>query len=268
MQKHSKIIYFDKETINNLLQTVNKGSKKTTSSDHSGTKFEAGVSSQADLKLQVPFLKRIAFVLSGKIDASYFKQFDNTTTISTTEISEFEKIKNELSMFEGVQVKDIENSSTFFRVAGGYLNMIKGGIDGVDVKEFNSVLQSFEGYDTYMMEENVYIRFNNSAFISNYRRNDLITSKLVIYCIPVGDFSPSDFDFFHQISKMETMISNDSTNQTLSDVYPRESLLESDKQFTPKKNDNLPNPNMNEKKTIQLYDVLYASVNREGTEIK
>ena len=171
MQKHSKIIYFDKETINNLLQTVNKGSKKTTSSDHSGTKFEAGVSSQADLKLQVPFLKRIAFVLSGKIDASYFKKFDNTTTISTTEISEFEKIKNELSMFEGVQVKDIENSSTFFRVAGGYLNMIKGGIDGVDVKEFNSVLQSFEGYDTYMMEENVYIRFNNSAFISNYRRN-------------------------------------------------------------------------------------------------
>mgnify|MGYP000464751024 FL=1 len=75
----------------------------------------------------------------------YIKQRDSTTTLTSTEISEFEKLKRHLENINMVQVKDIENSSTFLRVAGGYLRMIKGGVDEVDVKEFNNVMDSYDG---------------------------------------------------------------------------------------------------------------------------
>lgn len=92
------------------------------------------------------------------------------------------------------------------RVAGGYLRMIKGGVDEVDVKEFNNVMDSYDGYDSYKISDKEYVRFNNSAFVSNYKRNDLLTTKLNLYCIPVGEFKYDEFDFLQQVNKMENLI--------------------------------------------------------------
>ena len=113
-------------------------------------------------------VSRISFLFTSKIDASYVIKRDSTTTISSTEISEFEKLKPLLVSIPNIQLSDIENSSTSLRVAGGYLKIVKGGIDGLDTKEFKTVMDSYDGYDTYEVDEKRYVRFNNSAFVSNY----------------------------------------------------------------------------------------------------
>lgn len=47
-------------------------------------------------------------------------------------------------------------------------------------------MDNYNGYDTYKINNSTYIRFNNSAFVSNYKRNDILTTTMTIYCIPVG----------------------------------------------------------------------------------
>ena len=129
MQNLNKIVYFDRETINNILQKKNKGNKVIEIGSMTSLKGNGQLDVDAQVKLSVPLIKRIAFLFSGKISVNILKQYDNTTTITSTEISEFEKLKSELKHIKNVQMKDIENSSTFFRVAGGYLKMMKESVD-------------------------------------------------------------------------------------------------------------------------------------------
>lgn len=250
----NKIIYFDKETIRNILQERDHGelSRVTDMSSSIQTKGLVASEVSAKIKLDVPLISRIAFLFTGRIEASYFAKQDRTTTISSTEISEFEKLKPFLTPIKNVTLSDIENSSTFFRVAGGYLKIVKGGIDGVDTKEFKTVMDSYDGYDTYEIDERRYVRFNNSAFVSNYKRNDLLTTTMMLYCIPVGIFDKKRFDFIEELGKMEQLISSAGTPKTLADIYPPEI------QFS----DECIESHVDEKKenTVTLYDVLYACV--------
>lgn len=254
----SKIIYFDKETIRNILQERDHGELSRTTDVSSSVKNQASVSAEASakLKLEVPLFSRISFLFSGRIDASYIIKRDSTTTISSTEISEFEKLKPLLISIPNIQLSDIENSSTSLRVAGGYLRIVKGGIDGLDTKEFKAVMDSYDGYDTYKVDERRYVRFNNAAFVSNYKRNDLLTTTMTLYCIPVGNFAKKRFDFLQEISKMERLISTAERPQTLADLYPptvQLSKAEDQSSYTENNEDR-----------VTLFDVLYACVTTEA----
>lgn len=145
----NKIIYFDKETIQNILQEQDHGSVLRTTDISTSIKSEGNIEASAKVNLSVPFWSRLGFLFSGKLAASYIAKRDKTTTITSTEISEFEKIKPHLKEEKNVVLADIENSSTFLRVAGGYLKIVKGGVEGVDTKEFKTVMDSYDGYDTY-----------------------------------------------------------------------------------------------------------------------
>ena len=252
----NKIIYFDKETSRNILQERDHGelSKVTDISSTAQAQASFATEASAKLKLEVPLVSRISFLFTGKIDASYVIKRDSTTTISSTEISEFEKLKPLLVSIPNVQLSDIENSSTSLRVAGGYLKIVKGGIEGLDTKEFKTVMDSYDGYDTYKVDEKHYVRFNNSAFVSNYKRNDLLTTTMTLYCIPVGSFDKMRFDFIQEISKMERLISTAEQPQTLADLYPPEIEIKS-------KTDTA--NSQKEIENVTLYDVLYACVTAE-----
>ena len=257
-QAINKIIYFDKETIRNILQERDHGELSRVTDVSSTTQSQASIAADASakLKLEVPLVSRISFLFTGKIDASYVIKRDSTTTISSTEISEFEKLKPLLVSIPNTQLSDIENSSTSLRVAGGYLKIVKGGIDGLDTKEFKTVMDSYDGYDTYKVDEKRYIRFNNSAFVSNYKRNDLLTTTMTLYCIPVGSFDKMRFDFIQEISKMERLISTAEKPQTLADLYPSEIEI--------KANADTGN-SQKEIENVTLYDVLYACVTAEAS---
>lgn len=250
----NKIIYFDKETIRNILQERDHGelSQKTDISNSIQSQGSIAAEASAKLKLDVPLLSRISFLFTGKIEASYMISRDSTTTISSTEISEFEKLKPLLTPIRDVQLSDIENSSTSLRVAGGYLKIVKGGVDGLDIKEFKTVMDSYDGYDTYAVDKCQYVRFNNAAFVSNYKRNDLLTTTMTLYCIPVGRFERKRFDFIEEIGKMERIISSAEQPKTLADIYPPK--IESTKtlEVVDKKS---PSQDI-----VSLYDVLYACV--------
>lgn len=254
----NKIIYFDKETIRNILQERDHGELSRVTDVSSTLQNQGSISTEASakLKLEVPFVSRLSFLFTGKIEASYIIKRDSTTTISSTEISEFEKLKPLLVSISNVQLTDIENSSTSLRVAGGYLKIVKGGIEGVDTKEFKTVMDSYDGYDTYKVDEKRYVRFNNSAFVSNYKRNDLLTTTMTLYCIPVGMFDKTRFDFIQEISKMERLISTAEKPQTLADLYP--STIKISEEANGK------DSNVNNE-TVTLYDVLYACVTAEAS---
>ncbi|MCD7747102.1 MAG: DUF6414 family protein [Firmicutes bacterium] len=254
----NKIIYFDKETIRNILQERNHGKSLKETSISSSTQGQASASAEvsAKLKLEVPIMSRLQFLFTGKIDASYVIKRDSTTTISSTEISEFEKLKSSLAEIPNVQLYDIENSSTSLRVAGGYLKIVKGGVDGLDTNEFKTVMDSYDGYDTYLVDDGCYVRFNNSAFVSNYKRNDLLTTRMTLYCISVGEFDKTRFDFVQEISKMERLVSTTNKQQTLADIHP--STIEVTENKT--KMDGA----QKSKDKVVLYDVLYACVTADA----
>lgn len=254
----NKIIYFDKETIRNILQERDHGDLARTTDVSSAVQMQGDMMAEASakLKLEVPLVSRISFLFTGKIGASYVVKRDSTTTISSTEISEFEKLKPLLTPISNIQLTDIENSSTSLRVAGGYLKIIKGGIEGVDTKEFKTVMDSYDGYDTYKVDEKRYVRFNNAAFVSNYKRNDLLTTTMSLYCIPVGMFDKRRFDFIEEISKMERLITSAEKPKTLADIYPPEvhsMRINNEHKVT----GNVTN-------SVTLYDVLYACITAEA----
>lgn len=254
----NKIIYFDKETIQNILQEQDHGRLLRTTDISTSIKSEGDIKASAKVNLGVPFCKRLEFLFSGKLSTSYIAKRDKTTTITSTEISEFEKIKPYLKEEKNVILSDIENSSTFFRVAGGYLKIVKGGVEGVDTKEFKTVMDSYDGYDTYKISDKIYVRFNNTAFVSNYKRNDILTTMMTLYCIPVGEFHKERFDFLKEISKMETLISAAGQPKSLADVHPPIVTLR-------KNNEQVTNQVADTGK-IKLYDVVYACVSVEGKD--
>ena len=255
-----KIIYFDKETIRNILQEQHHGDYSKTTASSSSIKSEGEVESSTKIKLDVPFISRLLFLFSGRIAASYVVKRDSSTTITSTELSEFERLKPQLEEIKGIQLHDIENSSTSLRVAGGYLRIVKGGVEGVDTKEFKAVMDNYDGYDTYSIDTKRYVRFNNSAFVSNYKRNDLLATTMTLYCIRVGRFDRERFDFMKEISKMERLFSQANGTKTLSDYYPPkpDNLAESKENETI--SEKKPTTDFN---TIELYDVVYACIDAE-----
>lgn len=84
---------------------------------------------------------------------------DSSTTITSTELSEFKKWKPQLKEIQSIQLHEIENFSTSLRVAKGYMHIVKGGLEGVDTKEFKAVIYNYDGYDTYSIDKNIYIHF-------------------------------------------------------------------------------------------------------------
>jgi len=254
----SKIIYFDKETIKNILQEKHKGTRTSESKISENTHVNAEIATEAsgEANIGMPFTARLKFAFSGKIATKYLIQHDSATTITSTEISDFENIKSQFQKFDNVQVFDVENSSTFYRVAGGYLRMVGNNVEGVNVKEFKAAMESFEGYDVYKIDNSTYVRFNNVAFVSNYKRNDLLTTKLDIYCVPVGHFASENFDFIKQLYRMQELLSAADAPKSLAEVYPAK---ESDEPVSPveikKKSNN-----------IKLYDVVYACVSVSAEE--
>ena len=253
-----KIIYFDKETIRNILQEQNKGEKTHTFDSSTSFQRDSAIGTAGKIELNTPFFARLKFLFSSKMDIKYIVRNDEITTISSTELSEFEQLKTSLKAFAAINLQDIENSSTFFRVAGGYLKIVKGGVDGLDVKEFNNVLDSYNGYDTYKINEEVYVRFNNSSFVSNYKRNDILTMTMTLYCIPVGVIGKNRFDFKEEMMRMEKLSDSVGGNSTLYDLYPPDTQNET--------NDKIYDLDKNEK-TIKLYDVIYACT-EPGDETK
>ena len=254
----NKIIYFDKETIKNILQEYNKGTKQTVvnSSDSSSVAIGSNIEAEADIKLPLPFLSRLRFLFSSKISAEYISRIDETVTVTSTEISDFEKIKDGFAEFVDVTISDIENSATFFRVAGNYIRILKGGVKDVDTKEFKSVMEGYEGYDHYKIDDLTYIRFNTSAFLSNYKRNDLLNSRLRIYCIFIGKFPKSNFNFIEQLNKMQKL-SAGTVPQTLGELYPS---LNGDGDVI----DDGTSTVQQKADEIALYDVVYASIIHQG----
>ena len=107
-----KIIYFDRETIKNMLQERNRGTKiKTT-----GVEGEANVAvtakaeASSSIYLGVPFFARVKFLITGTLQSQFLLKYDSSTTITSTEISDFESIQKDFVEFKDKQVFDIENS--------------------------------------------------------------------------------------------------------------------------------------------------------------
>lgn len=215
-----KIVYFDRETICNSLQINNGGSlevvKKT-----SGSKAVGGdgtLSTEVDLRNSIPFLTRLKFALSGKLQLKYFHEWTNQKTVTSTDISQFETIKDGLKRFSSVELNDIPNSLTSLRFAAAFTKMLRQNQD-YNLQELSSLLEEMEGYDVFDIGCNKYIRFNQVAYLSNYKRHDLAMSQLDLYCIKVGEYQKVDFDFIRRIEGMQSLFDVPGNQKSLGDLF-------------------------------------------------
>lgn len=44
------------------------------------------------------------------------------------------------------------------------MRILKGAVKNVDSKEFKNVMDGYEGYEHYKVDETTYVRFNSTAF--------------------------------------------------------------------------------------------------------
>jgi len=249
-----KIIYFDSETIGNMLQKENKGLRHTQIATTISAGSEGNVGIEAKVSLGIPLWERIMFAASGKVSASYLANWSKKTSLTKTKISEFEDLREKANFkpFNSVIISDILNSSTVFRTAAVLLRMYKGEAEDVDVKMLSDVMDAFDGYDTYKIDNQNYVRFNTEAFVSNYKRNDLLNSKIDMYCTFVGEFENDQFDYFKKLAEMERVISSTSEPKSLSDIF-----LAGSAEVEAMPDINIVNECNNK---VRLYDVVFAAI--------
>lgn len=255
-----KIFYFDSETIQNTLEEYNEGSKTYSKSQETDLNTSTSLDVSTSINLGVPFSKRVVFAFTGKLSSKYLYKFTSKKTITSTQLSEFRTVENKYIKFKNVRIKDIENSSTFFRVAGKYVSFLTEGVEGIDVNQYQDTMDSFDGYDTYLIDKNTYIRFNTKAFVSNYKRNELLITKMDLFCIKVGEFDPDDFDFLDQIYKMEKLYKDIDVPKTLSELEKSEKSNLKD--IANYELDD--NKDINQGDKVVLYDAVLASIHSEA----
>ena len=78
-----KIIYFDKETIRNILQEQHHGDYSKITESNVSMKSEGEIEASTKIKLDVPFFLRLSFLFNGRIAASYIVKKDSSTTITS-----------------------------------------------------------------------------------------------------------------------------------------------------------------------------------------
>lgn len=246
-----KIVYFDGETIDNSLQSSNGGSYANVVETTGLTRLGVDAGLSTSVALKVPLQARLAFALTGRLEAKYKHEWTNKTTITSTDISRFEENKSRFCVFKNVKLSDIVNSLTLLRLLAA-IGKIAGTIsDEVDLRELSNLLNDLEGYDVFDIGIDRYVRFNQNAYLSNYRRNDLSLSKLTIYCIEVGEFDQIEFDYMNKLNNIQTIVNINNQNTTLAEfLEPADSKSENDACV-----DN------DADTTITLYDAVCAYVN-------
>jgi hypothetical protein len=224
--KISKYIYFDKETIQNILEEVNRGKKSQITDKSSTQKTQANIEVEAktEVKLNIPFHLRVAFLFSSKIRSEFLFERNSKMTITSTELSEFNDVNKEFIKFESVVLSDVKNSSTTFMVAGTYYKLLAGDNESLrdfDFSQIQTVIREYNGYDIYQIDSDNYIRFNSEGFVSNYRRNELLSTNLNLFALKVGEFAKDDFDFQKQLEKLGGLFDGQ-TKRPLSEIYSQE----------------------------------------------
>lgn len=253
-----KIVYFDRETINNALQRENRGAVQETNSQSSNTVFDGGINAESrfSTSLGVPFIGRLKFLFNGKIELQYLREWDSRTTVTSTDISMFRTIEDSLTQFDKVQLNDVKNSLTSFRVAATFLKLVKSNNQDFNIREAADLLSSMEGYDLYDIGSERYVRFNQKAYLSNYKRNDISMSVLDLYCIQVGDYPPDSFDYLKKLSSMQSLFDVPATQgKTLADIYFSDNSPKAERQPDVESEQN--------KRHIKLHDVLCAYVSEQ-----
>ena len=85
----------------------------------------------------------------------------------------------------------------------------------------------------------------------------MLNSKLTAYCIFIGSFPKSSFDFIDQLNKMQNLTTV-TPNQTIGDIYPH--ILNED---VPEEATSGQDPKTTPETHIKLFDVVYASISQK-----
>ena len=221
-----KIVYFDKETINNALQKQNEGRIVKTQNQGIEKAIHAEMEAKVEttVYLGIPILGRLKLLFSGKLDTQYLREWSSQTTVTSTDIGMFKQIEKDLVSFDSVQLKDVKNSLTSFRMAATFTKLLKLNNQDINFREMADLLSEMEGYDLYDIGNRSYVRFNQSAYLSNYKRQDILMTYLDLYCVKVGEYEEIDFDYLTKLTSMQSLFdASGLQDKTLGDIlYAKE----------------------------------------------
>lgn len=221
-ERFRKIVYFDKETINNALQKQNEGKLEKTQRQEveKSTDLETEVQVESKVNLGISIVGRLRFLLSGNLDARYLREWSSQTTVTSTDIGMFKLIEKDLEPFESVQLRNVKNSLTSLRMAATFTKLLKFTDKDINFREMADLLNEMEGYDLYDIGNGIYVRFNQFAYLSNYKRQDISMANLDLFCVKVGEYDESDFDYLAQLNSMQSLFdASGFQDKTLGDIY-------------------------------------------------
>lgn len=209
--KFSKIIYFDKESIEDLIYMDNKGklekliiegNKKSKKGKIFG-KFNFGNKKRSNLGLNT----NIGYDYNND-------QLSQQVIINTVLTDYFELISSDegekmITKLKKVSIHPYTNSIAYVKFITPYLGMIKGFLEtdqenlNIDIQKIDEALNNGKGYFEMVLEDNTKVlRFNLKSFKNSYTLFDLINTTLSYHAVKVGEMKLRDLNMkkmFYQI---------------------------------------------------------------------
>ncbi|WP_273117724.1 DUF6414 family protein [Actinomyces dentalis] len=195
-----KIVYFDEESVSDLLDIV-AGGKETSSKELSkkrAAEIEAEASAKAAAKFNwLPFFGGSAEA-SAAANASIIGHSILNKTLSNTILTDYLSKIGELKGVErlaDLTVSARNGSAAYMKMYTPYFAMLKLDEVPVNLAELDNALLSAKGYYELLGQSadgsKCILRFNIQAFRNNYGLVDLGRMRLVFHGIQVGEATES-----------------------------------------------------------------------------
>lgn len=248
--KYKKIIIFDVDSSNDIVQMENYGKIHTEIVQEFGGDLLANTKAEAEIKskgLTSNLLKKILGAeLSANINVegtAEFSKFSNKI-ITNTIMTDFLKItsrKKDYVKLDNYMLDVIPDSYAFYKLLCPMIDLIDTedpGFqlpNGLDIKKIGHFVSQSKGYYEFFaksseVDKKIILRINSDSFKNNYTLQDIVGVNISWICVKVGRIHPQKIgvtNFINEINPVDaTQLSiNDNTNQDYSDYYEMYDVL-------------------------------------------
>lgn len=231
-----KVVYFDEESISDLLDIAAGGKEALTSEQV--RERAAGVHAEADSKLSakfswLPFFGGSAEVGAGASASALGRSIFNKTLSNTILTDYLEKSREfpAVVRLAGLKVTARTGSAAHTKMYTPYTALLKIEELPVDLAKMDEALEAAKGYYELVGEgedsKKVILRFNIRAFRNNYNLVDLGRMELVFHAVRVGRASEDSLTMESEmgpseaapLTGLDVVEGTDPAEASLLDVY-------------------------------------------------
>lgn len=214
----NKIIYFDEESITNLIYIKSGGEIELVQQQDNKNSDVFKIDSDGEFGVKGSVGKILNFLLpfnlKANISGNYSKAGESSELINTvikntllTDFIELDKEELGVEIFEDIYLEPYEDSITYMKIMTPIFSAIEGNFDAgefdVNISKLDEALRNSKGYYEMIAYEKqdrtsnikCILRFNLGSFKNSYSLLDLTKMDLRYYAIKVGEMNLTSLKF-------------------------------------------------------------------------